>query len=132
MRLWHYELIPYLPKKQLVSQWRECLAINSLFNNNMKSPLVDYVRNYNKERFIIYVLILVKELNKRGVNYNYKRFEELTKPFYSTTICLEEGNIFKEHNEEYLTICYYNLREKYLRGLIKEEEWQKIDNFIFS
>lgn len=27
MRLWHYKLIPVLPKAQLISQWRECIAI---------------------------------------------------------------------------------------------------------
>lgn len=27
MRLWHYQLIPVLPKAMLVSQWRECIAI---------------------------------------------------------------------------------------------------------
>ena len=27
MRLWHYKLIPALPKAQLISQWRECIAI---------------------------------------------------------------------------------------------------------
>ena len=31
MRLWHYKLIPYLPKKQLVSQWRECIAIMGMY-----------------------------------------------------------------------------------------------------
>jgi len=28
MRLWHYELIPYLQKIQLLAQWRE---LNSIF-----------------------------------------------------------------------------------------------------
>ena len=27
MRLWHKNLITYLPTKQLVGQWRECSAI---------------------------------------------------------------------------------------------------------
>ncbi len=27
MRLWHYKLIPVLPNKMLVSQWRKCIAI---------------------------------------------------------------------------------------------------------
>lgn len=29
MRLWHKELIPYLPRQQLIAQWRECCAIAS-------------------------------------------------------------------------------------------------------
>ena len=27
MRLWSYEILDVLPKEQLISQWRECLAI---------------------------------------------------------------------------------------------------------
>lgn len=27
MRLWHKDLIPYLPRQQLIAQWRECCAI---------------------------------------------------------------------------------------------------------
>ena len=29
-------------------------------------------------------------------------------------------------NNEYLEICYWNLREKYLCNIIKEEDWEKI------
>ena len=34
MRLWHVELIPYLPSKQLTGQWRELLAIKGAINKN--------------------------------------------------------------------------------------------------
>jgi uncharacterized protein (TIGR02328 family) len=27
MRLWHYKLIPYLPRQQLLGQHRECCAL---------------------------------------------------------------------------------------------------------
>ena len=27
MRLWHKDLIPYLPRQQLLGQWRECCCI---------------------------------------------------------------------------------------------------------
>lgn len=27
MRLWHKDLIHYLPRQQLIAQWRECCAI---------------------------------------------------------------------------------------------------------
>lgn len=33
MRLWHKDLIPYLLKLQLLSQWRECCAICSNIAN---------------------------------------------------------------------------------------------------
>ena len=38
---------------------------------------------------------------------------------------------YNEHDNEYLTICYYNLKEKYLRGQkdFTKELWDKLDNF---
>ena len=35
------------------------------------------------------------------------------------------------HNKEYLTICYYNLKEKYLRGQkdFTADVWEKLDEF---
>ena len=38
---------------------------------------------------------------------------------------------FAEHNNEYLIICYYNLKEKYLRGQkdFTKEIWEKLDSF---
>ena len=39
--------------------------------------------------------------------------------------------IFGEHNNEYLTICYYNLKEKYLRGQkdFNKDTWDKLEEF---
>jgi 3-methyladenine DNA glycosylase AlkD len=36
---------------------------------------------------------------------------------------------YPEHNDRYLKQCYYNLQEKYDRGIITKEEWQKIDEY---
>ena len=33
------------------------------------------------------------------------------------------------HNNTYWEICYYNLKEKWLCGGIKNEDWDKIDNY---
>ena len=40
----------------------------------------------------------------------------------------QQNQIFKEDNNEYLTICYWNLYEKYIRGTISYEDWKRIDN----
>ena len=48
MRLWHKDLIPYLPKEQLVSQWRECSSIAGAIikNGTPNHGLVNYVLDY--------------------------------------------------------------------------------------
>lgn len=32
-------------------------------------------------------------------------------------------------NKEYLLICYYNLYEKYIRGGISQQDWDKINQY---
>ena len=33
---------------------------------------------------------------------------------------------YPEHNDRYLRQCYFNLQEKYDRGIITFDEWKKI------
>lgn len=41
---------------------------------------------------------------------------------------IQLGNIYNEKmNADYFQICYYNLREKWLCGGIKAEDWFKIE-----
>ena len=128
MRLWHYELIPVLPKEMLVSQWRECIAIKRQWEKEtLKHRLVSYVTEYNKTRFYWYVCKVVTELNNRNINFQRKFFDEIQE------FCLNEDlndmNNYPEHNDRYLKQCYYNLQEKNDRGIISEEEWKPIDKF---
>lgn len=134
MRLWHVDLIPYLPKSQLLAQWRE---LNSIFKKQDKHILINYVYDYSKFYLLNYTNQVLAEMWLRDYkiksfdNYN-KYFEKEVKwfrfPKYST------DNKFFEHNNEYLTICYWNLREKYLRGQkdFTDEVWEKLDNFYKS
>ena len=113
MRLWHYKLIPYLPKSQLQAQWRE---LGSIFKKQDNHILINYIYKYDKETLYAYAQKVIQEMQNRNIkirdwtNYNY----------YFYYLDFEKGipvdNYFPEHNNEYLTICYWNLREKYIRG----------------
>ena len=53
MRLWHYKLIPYLPKNQLLGQYRECCAIIKNIADNgtpnhikLPPPFADMVTDF--------------------------------------------------------------------------------------
>ena len=109
MRLWHYEIIGCLPKSQLVAQWRE---LNSIFKKKDNHILINYIYNYDKSYLKAYTDKVVLEMQRRG--YKIKSFENYNK--YFEGIKCWGGEQFNEHNNEYLTICYWNLREKYLRG----------------
>ena len=114
MRLWHIDLIPYLPKSQLLGQWRE---LNSIFKKQDKHILINYIYDYPREYLYFYADAVIDEINKRNININsYTNFNK----FFQI---LDEDNIgcigrckFAEHNNEYLLICFINLYEKYIRG----------------
>ena len=120
MRLWHIDLIPYLPKSQLLAQWRE---LNSIIKKRDKHVLINYVYNYDDKPLKNYTDAVLREMYNRG----YKANIELYRLYFShiNTFGIER---FKEHDIDYLTICYYNLKEKYIRGQkdFTDEIWGKL------
>ena len=71
MRLWHYKLIPYLPREQLVSQLRENVAIvKALYEKGTPNHiLVNKVTDYSYDEFYSYCWLVLDELKKRGYKY---------------------------------------------------------------
>lgn len=111
MRLWHYELLPYLPKSQLLAQWRE---LNSIFAKEDKHVLINYIYEYPKEDLLLYTQLVLKELKKRAVNV--RTYDKMQNYFSGIVQPPDYPPYEHHHNDEYLTICYYNLYEKYIRG----------------
>lgn len=130
MRLWHYRLIPYLPNKMLVSQWRECIAIKRQWGKGtLKHPLVSYVKNYSKEYYIEYVWMIQKEMADRNIRFKSKYYNEIYN-FCDEDIDYDSRELksytYPEHNNRYLKQCYFNLQEKFDRGIITKNEWTRI------
>ena len=129
MRLWHYKLIPVLPNKMLVSQWRECIAIKRQWEKRtLKHRLVSYVMKHDRGYFYNYVSHVCSEMINRDINYQTKYFNEICE-FCDVNIWivgLLDLKEYPEHNNRYLKQCYYNLQEKADRGIITKEEWDKI------
>lgn len=128
MRLWHYKLIPYLPNEMLVAQWRELIAIKRQWEKGtLKHRLVSYVKEHYeaKQVFYGYAIKVVEELDKRKIKYNEKLLKELGG--FSEHIC--SLNNYPEHNDRYLTQCFYNLQEKYDRDIVSEKDWLKISDY---
>ena len=130
MRLWHYKLLNVLPKKMIVSQWRECVAIKRQWEKNtLKHSLVNYVLDYPKELFAGYVLMLVTEMQNRGIKYKKELLEEIIEFTGKESFSMKP---YPEHNERYLGQCIYNLEEKWDRGIIGDEEWQPIEKLMYN
>lgn len=131
MRLWHYKLIEsgVLPNAMLVSQWRECIAIKRQWEKGtLKHRLVSYVMDYHKKYFRRYVYLVMEELRERNIDFKRCLFTEICNFGYEDGGIISYKLYYQEHNDRYLKQCLYNLQEKADRGIIKQEEWQKIED----
>lgn len=129
MRLWHKKLLEVLPREQLISQWRECSSIAGAIQKNgtPNHLLVNFVLDYDYDHFISYAYYLREEMAQRGyrtMNSVWKKIVAL-KPNYN--ILPLEAIYPNKMNNIYWTICYYNLKEKFLCGGISLSEWDKIE-----
>lgn len=142
MRLWHKDLICVLPKKQLVSQWRECCCIakNIAMNNTPNHILVNKIMDYPLAHFYYYSSMVIEEMWRRGYSVskeaytnfinNFQKMQEegkLEKGFLELYFKLNDSDIFYNwHNERYLKQCFYNLQEKFDCNGITLAEYQLI------
>ena len=143
MRLWHYALIPVLPRQQLLGQYRECCAIAKLIfqEKGVNHMLVNKITDYPAWMWMHYQTLVTNEMRKRG--YSVYAYSEIT--LNENTMKAEEEGYFADddsfpfdlndlfpgwHTDRYLRQCYFNLQEKYDCGGITEDEWKAIEDFV--
>ena len=116
MRLWHQNLIPYLPcikttgdrkKNQLGGQWAEIWMIHGSIKKHGKvnHSTVNYVNDHPIDYLSQYAYLVMQELKKRGFKIN---------PTKEALLCCynPDGLVYPEHNDEYLKECLDNLASK--------------------
>ncbi|MFB4166675.1 TIGR02328 family protein [Virgibacillus sp. JSM 102003] len=122
MRLWHEELIPFLPGQQLLGQHRECCALRGNGWGKTHST-VNYVFNYSPYMLFLYHLKVIQEMKRRGYNVQplweeptYRGKSAIRYSSLEAMKCtrgqINTGNIYPEHNLEYLNECINNLQQK--------------------
>lgn len=123
MRLWHYVLLPVLPDKMIVSQWREIVAIKRQWEKGtLNHGLVNYVKEHSKTDFLMYAVHVILEMEDRKIKVNKKLIKEILS--FCSMLFFE--NTYPEHDKIYLRECLYNLEEKARRGIISKKDWKKI------
>lgn len=116
MRLWHEQMIPLLPKNQLLGQHRECCALRG--NGwKKKHKTVDYVFSYSPYELFFYHSLVMDEMEKRGyqvsIEWRDKNYRgKIAEKYRNLEEKMIDSPIYKEHNQEYLQECIENLREK--------------------
>lgn len=132
MRLWHWQLIPYLDRERLVAQWRELSAIagNIQLKGTPNHILVNKVMDFPLDDFISYACDVRDEMTGRGYRTMEKVWDKICsvskdKGYWSR---ISPENQFRGwHTTRYLTQCLMNLEEKYDCGNIDEDVWSRIE-----
>ena len=125
MRLWHKALIPYLPKQQLLGQWRE---LNSIYKRQNRHILINFIYDYDPVMLYYYSKLVINEMDKRHYNINLDNFIEYFKvkdPNKDIVFDIDEIYRYKM-DDRYLKQNLYNLQEKYDCGGISEDDWDRI------
>lgn len=126
MRLWHIEMLPYLPDAQFKGQLRELVAIMRDWRDKGKTNhlLINKVMKHPKADFYGYFLEYAVEYQNRygGLPKQTDEFREWGNHQFTQ-------EPFKGwHNKEYLRVCMANLYEKHFFGVgksrITDAEWQ--------
>ena len=118
MRLWHKDLIPLLPRQQLLGQHRECCALRGK-GWGKKHSTVDYVWQYGYKSLFNYHTFVIKEMDKRkykvGYDWYISEYRGLRLGFDFTGFThstLETVDTYPEHNQAYYQECLDNLKAK--------------------
>ena len=127
MRIWAYELIDVLPKKQLLAMRYELGDMIKQYPN-IKHGLVKFANNYDIASLGKYYTEVIFEICKRGYNFNKKYDETLIELIKNKSKNLLDNKRYKEDDDRYLKQCYFNLQEKFDRKIITEEEWKLIES----
>lgn len=115
MRLWHKDLIPHLPRQQLLGQHRECCALRGL-GWGRKHATVDYVFRHPYTWLVRYHKVVMHEMLRRGyrvdpvwwnIYYQGKKLGYLPESIYR-----HRTQDYPEHNTVYLAECLLNLMRK--------------------
>ena len=131
IRIWHYRLIPVLPNAQLKAMRYEIGDMVKQYPN-IKNGLVKYINNEDIQYLFNYFLRVLDEFDKRKINHKKSYDDEICKIIdeKSKNQFVSLNLFYQEHNDRYLKQCYYNLQEKFDRGIISKEEWLKIENKV--
>ena len=129
-RLWSFQLVPFLPRQQLLSQWRECVCIaKSIHDKGTPNHiLVNKIMDYPISEFNDYCNIVLVEMIKRGYNVSESSINKLDKyiDFWPDSDKQYSKPFYTWHTNRYLNQCISNLQEKYDCQGLTEEEWKKL------
>lgn len=132
-RLWHKDLIPYLPQSLLIQQWRDCCIIAKFLakSGSPPNPIVNRLMDYPINHLFNYALDVTDEFGYRGYKINDESWDKFINNLKSidifyNKICTDEDMFCNWHDEKYLLICLAMIEEQYDCGIISDSEFDLI------
>lgn len=119
MRLWPWQMIPILPRQQLLGQHRECCALRG---NGWGKPhsVVNYVFDHSRIMLYAYHMEVLAEFMMRGYHFENKwtyagycgQNSEGLSDDYIAAHSDDLNSTYPEHDEKYYNECVKNLAGK--------------------
>lgn len=133
IRIWHHQLLPYLPDLQFKGQLRELVDIMHDWRDKGKTNhvLINKVMEYPKAELTFYFALYYRRYYERyGFNIKFPIYQEFVDFGCEDIDKCSDIPLFKDwHNQTYLDICMWNLYEKHLgigKSRITDEEWARL------
>lgn len=126
MRIWHKDLLKYLPQHQLQGQWKELYAIvgemekKKALTRERGYGLVTPMNRVAKGELILYI----KQVHELGISTDRNATKLMAR--VANLEWSGKSPMSDWHTQDYLKQCFYNLQEKFMCGLITEGEYNKI------
>lgn len=115
MRLWHKDLLPLLPRQQLLGQHSECAALRGL-GWGVKHATVDYVFKHPYAWLFGYHLEVMRQMLVREYDvdplWTIQNYRGKKIGYDNTAFCAGQHRPYPEHNDAYLRECLENLAGK--------------------
>ena len=137
MRLWHIDLLPYLPADLLRMQWFDCLTISARLSatGTPSDALVNRITDYPSSHFFSYCVCVQTAMTQRGELTLKEDMEKMDDSLISWSrsrtdkfVPTKGWEIFPYwFTPRYLRQCLCNLQEKYDCGVIGQEEWAVLE-----
>lgn len=117
MRLWHYKLLPVLPRQHLLAQHIECCALRGNGWTKRHST-VQYALDAPYEHLVYYHWQVIDEMVKRRYevdplwNNGRYRGQSCESNVFFTGVGNYREFRYPEHDDKYLEECIENLKNK--------------------
>lgn len=132
MRIWHWQLLPYLPDRQFRGQLRELVAIMHDWRDKGRTNhlLINHVMSYRKSDLLEYYRMYGREYYNRYGKYIKESVSDEFYEFGKVDDCWTDNPVFEcWHDKTYLKICMWNLYEKHMgigNAKVTDQEWQTL------